>query len=207
MKGVLCNKGKNIFDRKVTEAQSSLIKIRILRRRVLVVFFLFGCGCAALGVILSGCTHGLEPFKVQPGFGGTIRFVLPWPPHDSVRDIRVVAFYDYPPKNIIGEVLSGQAKVYPPIGSTPLPTFVDSLQYTFDTDPATFQYLVVALQYGPNVFSDWKVVGAYGYSHGVGSPKPVIIPEDSYVNGIDIEVDFQNTPPTPNDTLAVLTSK
>ena len=160
-----------------------------------------------LGFVLSGCTHGLEPLPVQPGFGGTIRFVSPWPPADSVKDIRVVAFYTYPPKNIIGEVLSGQAKVYPPIGSTPLPTFVDSLKYTFDTDPATFQYVVVALQYGSNVFSDWKVVGAYGYSHGTGVPKPVIIPEDSYVKGIDIEVDFKNTPPTPNDSLPALTSK
>lgn len=144
-----------------------------------------------------GCTHGITPLSVQPGFGGTIHFTSEWPPLDSVKDIRVVAFYHYPPIDIIGEILSGAAKVYPPIGSSALPLFVDSLGYRFETDPATFEYVVVALQYGPNLFSDWKVVGAYGYEHGVGKPKKVIIPEDTFVNGINIDVDFKNTPPTP----------
>jgi hypothetical protein len=120
-----------------------------------------------------------------------------------VQDLRIVAFYGYPPTNIIGEVTSGQAKVYPGIGMTGLPKFVDSLSYDFTLDSAaTFQYVVVAMQYGSNVFQDWKVVGAYGYSHGAGSPKTVVVPPNTFVNGIDIDVDFQNTPPTPSGSLA-----
>ncbi|MGC8594315.1 MAG: hypothetical protein ACP5US_04040 [Candidatus Kryptoniota bacterium] len=151
-----------------------------------------------IAIFSPGCTHGISPLSVQPGFGGSIHFTSAWPSPDSVKDIRVVAFYHYPPVDIIGEVLSGAAKVYPPIGSTSLPLFVDSLNYRFETDPSTFEYVVVALQYGPNLFSDWKVVGAYGYEHGVGKPKKVIIPEDTFVNGINIDVDFKNTPPTPS---------
>ena len=156
-----------------------------------------------ISISLAGCSHGISPLTVQPGFGGTIHFTSTWPPSDSVKDIRVVAFYHYPPVDIIGEVLSGAAKVYPPIGGVALPLFVDSLEYKFETDPATFEYVVVALQYGPNLFSDWRVVGAYGYEHGVGKPKEVIIPEDTFVNGINIDVDFKNTPPTPSATGSV----
>lgn len=158
------------------------------------------------GVTLSGCTHGLEPPtapKVQPGFGGTVYFLSPWPhpPADSAYDMRIVAFYNYPPQNIIGEVLLGQAKVYPAIGGTALPLFVDSLSYVFDIDSSTtFRYVVVAMQYGPNLLSDWKVVGAYGLSHGIGDPDSVVITPDTFVNGINIYVDFKNPPPTPGDT-------
>ncbi len=165
------------------------------------------CLFVACGLILSSCNRGLAPVQasstVKPGFGGTIQFVSAWPPVDSVQDLRVVAFDNYPPTNIFGEVTSGQAKVYPAIGSKGLSKFVDSLSYKFDLDSAeTFQYVVLAMQYGSNPLQDWKVVGAYGYSRGQGSPRPVTVPPDSFVNGIDIEVDFQNTPPTPLNGIA-----
>lgn len=157
---------------------------------------------------LPGCSHGLEPLPIQPGFGGTIRFVSDWPPQDSVYDIRVVAFYNYPPTNIIGEVESGNAKVYPAISASAWPLFVDSLTYSFILDSAsTFQYVAVAMQYGANILSDWKVVGAYGYSHGIGAPKAVIIPPNTVINDIDIEVDFKNTPPTPVSASIAAASK
>ena len=160
----------------------------------------------AFGTIFIGCTHGLEPLPLQSGFGGTVRFISAWPPADSVVDLRVVAFYKYPPSNIFGEVINGQAKVYPAIGpGTSLKLPLDSVAYTFTLDSAsTFQYVVVALQYGSNITTDWKVVGAYGYSHGAGSPKSVIVPDNSFINGIDIDVDFKNVPPTPNVSGAIV---
>lgn len=156
---------------------------------------------------LSGCNRGLAPTQssslVQMGFGGTVKFVSPWPPSDSVQDLRVVAFYKYPPTNILTEVTNGQALVYPAIGATGLPKFVDSLSYEFNFDStATFKYVAVALQYGSNVFQDWKVVGAYGYSHGAGQPDSVVVTQGSFVNGIDIDVDFKNTPPNPLGSVA-----
>lgn len=165
------------------------------------------CLFAACFPILSGCNQGLSPTQasssVKPGFGGTVRFVSAWPPADSVQDLRIVAFHNYPPTNIYNEVLNRQAVVYPAIGMSGLPKFVDSLSYAFTFDSAaTFQYVVVALQYGSNIFQDWKVVGAYGYSHGKGSPKTVVVPPNTFVNGIDIDVDFENTPPTPFSSLA-----
>jgi len=163
-------------------------------------------------VTFCGCTHGLEPApapEVQPGFGGTVYFSnWPHPPADSVYDIRIVAFYKYPPLNIINEVLTGQAKIYPPIGGAALPLFVDSLSYIFDLDSSsTFQYVVIAMQYGSNTFVDWKVVGAYGYLNGVGSPEGVVVPENTFANGINIYVNFKNPPPTPGNSSFAAFSK
>lgn len=91
--------------------------------------------------------------------------------------------------------------MYPSIGAAALPLFVDSLSYTFSLDSSsTFQYVAVAMQYGSNIYTDWKVVGAYGYLHGVGAPKSVVIPQNTFVSGININVDFENTPPTPAST-------
>jgi len=156
------------------------------------------------GMVFSSCTHGLEPPrvpKVQPGFGGTVYFVSPWPhpPVDSVYDIRVVAFYNYPPQNILTAVLNSQVLVYPPIGPGTAPKlFVDSMSYLFDvTSATTFKYVAVAMEYGPNYETDWKVVGAYGYSHGIGAPDSVVIPANTFLNGTDVNVDFKNPPPNP----------
>jgi len=167
------------------------------------------CILVATGLAIFGCSHGLAPTQapaVQTGFGGTIRFVSPWPhpPVDSVYDIRVVAFPDYPIPDILGDVETGRAKVYPSItADTALPLFLDSLTYSYVLDSSsTFQYVVVAMRDSSNLFSNssWKVVGTYGYSHGVGEPKSVTIPANKFVTGINIDVDFQNVPPTPSIT-------
>ncbi|MCL4539947.1 MAG: hypothetical protein M1378_10215 [Bacteroidetes bacterium] len=157
--------------------------------------------------VFLGCNRGLSPTQASSsgptGFGGTIRFLSSWPPADSVQDLRVVAFYHYPPSNILTEVSGGQAKVYPAIGMSGLPKFVDSLSYEFNLDSAaTFRYVVVAMQYGSNPLQDWTVVGAYGYSHGVGQPDSVVVSAGKFMNGIDIDVDFKNTPPNPLGSVA-----
>jgi hypothetical protein len=157
-------------------------------------------------MILSGCSHGLGPTSappVQSGFGGTVYFVSGWPPSDSVYNIRVVAFRDYPPQNILQEILQKRAIYYPSDLTTKI-LDVDSLPYHFYSPdvvpPDTFRYVVVAMQYGSNVYTDWKVVGAYGYSGAVGEPKSVMVSANTFTNGININVDFQNLPPTPSVT-------
>ncbi|MGO9480239.1 MAG: hypothetical protein ACLP05_00465 [Candidatus Kryptoniota bacterium] len=170
-------------------------------------------GFASLSSFISGCGHGLEPPPaelVQPGFGGTVYFEnWPHPPADSVYDIRVVAFYNYPPQSIITAVLDGQVQVFPTIGIGTTPKlFVDSMSYSFKVaSPTVFRYVAVAMEYGPNDEADWKAVGAYGYSHGVGAPDSVVIPPNTYVNGIDINVDFKNPPPNPLSASVTAASK
>jgi hypothetical protein len=152
-------------------------------RKVRLVFFLL--------LALSACDHGLEPPPAtKPGFGGRISYVGNWPPADSLVRLALVAFKDYPPTDIVDDVLSGRA-VY----DTALARNVDFQDYQFFTDPATFKYVVVAQQYGSNLFSDWRVIGVYSDNPSQGTPKSVVVSPETFVSGIDITVDFDHPPP------------
>lgn len=147
-------------------------------------------------LFLLSCDHGLKPSEVgattyeEPGFGGTVYFKGTWP--DTVYDLRVVAFRNYPPSDIINEVLGGKAKF-----SQSLPKKVDSTKYEVLADTGKWEYIAVALQYGPNIFSDWKAIGVYDTTEYDTIPTPIYIPYGKFIRGINITCDFDNPPPQP----------
>jgi len=161
-----------------------------------------------LSIVLlwSGCDTGLAPINEPSGFSGVIRFKN-WPPPDSVRDLRIVAFTTYPTDSagILLTLLSGNAAVYPPNlnASGSLPKFVDSAPYTFTTKDGInlkvqqYNYIVVAQLYGPNSFTDWRPAGVYTTEPNTFNPSPVRVLLHRIVPNIDIEVDFHNPPPKP----------
>jgi len=155
----------------------------------------------------SGCDTGLEPPTGESGFSGVIRFTN-WPSTaDSVRELRLVAFEEYPSDStgIIYALLSGRAAVYPPDLSSKgsLPKFVDTVAYTFNTKNGinlqvqTYAYIVVAQQYGPNIFTDWRPAGVYSTQPNSFEPAPVRVLLHRVATNIDIQVDFHNPPPKP----------
>ncbi|MCB2204339.1 hypothetical protein KQI65_06275 [bacterium] len=146
--------------------------------------------------VAAACDHGLSPddAEVDPGFSGTLRISGPWAPVDSVKDFRVVAFRNYPPKDILSEVVLGSA-----VFSDELPYGDAEIQYAVQ-DPAldgAFAYIVVAQNYGDDPFQDWRAVGVYTLTGDVSKPSPVDLGSGSFVEGIDITVDFYNLPPQP----------
>lgn len=147
-------------------------------------------------LLLYSCDHGLKPPEVthqqyeEPGFGGTVYFRGNWP--DTVYDLRVVAFRNYPPRNIINEVIEGKAKF-----SQSLPRRVDSTKYEVPADTGKWEYIVVALQHGPNIFSDWKAIGVYDTNPNDTIPTPIYIPYGKFIRGINITCDFSTSPPQP----------
>ncbi|CUS96331.1 hypothetical protein [Candidatus Kryptobacter tengchongensis] len=145
-----------------------------------------------LFLLFYSCDHGLKPPEQyeEPGFGGTVYFKGTWP--DSVYDLRVVAFRNYPPQNIISEVIEGKAKF-----SQSLPVKVDSVKYEVSADTGKWEYVVVALQYGSNIFSDWKAIGVYDTTPNDTIPTPIYIPFGKFLRGINITCDFNNPPPQP----------
>ncbi len=149
-----------------------------------------------LAVLVTGCDNGLSPdlASIDPGFSGTLRVVSDFPPPDSVRDLRVVAFKVYPPKDIVFEVLSGRA------------VFSESLKADSVVIPYIVQqpgiegkypYVVVARQYGPDVMNDWHVVGVYTKTNDPKKPDGIIIKPNQVTKGIDITIDFYHLPPQP----------
>jgi hypothetical protein len=146
------------------------------------------------------CNQGLEP--VEPGtavsaVAGTIRY-RNWPPPDSLLDLRIVAFREFPPGNIVASVLSGQAAVYPPLGDTSLvPFYVDSVRYGFALDPGTYEYVTVVQQFGQNLFTDWRAVGQYDLDTNLEVPSPILVPAADTLRDVNISVDFSHPPPPP----------
>jgi len=149
--------------------------------------------------LLMSCQEGLEPPPPeQKSFiGGKITFIggaENWPPEDSVFAVRVVAFKDYPPKDIITELISGNA--YFTLESLPL--FIDSTSFSIEIPetPVIFKYIAVALQYTDDIMSQ-RAIGVYTLTGDYTLPSSVEIKTGQKINNIDIEVDFNDLPPQP----------
>jgi hypothetical protein len=153
-----------------------------------------------LALLNFGCDKGLAPTEISQGGGsvtkgisGTIHFIN-WPPESTLVDLRLVAFKNYPPGDIVSEVMQGNAQYT----ETLKPYFSDSLSYTLVLTAATWgsiQYIVVAQQFGPNIQADWKMVGVYYTPDDSSKPGTVNLSADGIVNDINIRVDFLNPPP------------
>ena len=159
---------------------------------------------ALLAILCLGCgDHGLEPAPlIEPGFGGVI-FYVNWPPLDSLKDLRLVAFREFPPQNIFAEVINGRAYVFPRIEESQLrvrallPYFVDSTSYDFRVPPGRYAYIAVAQQYGDSLFRDWRAVGQYDLDSDLTIPSELEVSDNTFVSNVDILVDFSDPPPTP----------
>ena len=160
-------------------------------------------------LLLAGCDKGLAPPVPEPwtefsGFSGVLHFQN-WPPVDSVQELRVVAFHKYPSdsSSILQLLISGEAVVFPPIGTKSLLRYgADTISYVMTTDSTslavgTYEYVVVAQKYGPNIFADWAPAGLYTKNLGSFDPSPVEVIFHRITPGYDIYVDFHKPPPKP----------
>ncbi len=146
---------------------------------------------------ITACNEGLQPQPpVEKSFiSGLITYVNgkdKWPPPDSVIEIRVVAFKNYPPKDIIAEITNGNAYF-----TEALPKFVDTSSYMLEISkpPQTIKYLVVAQQYG-SLF-EWRSIGVWTLSGDNTKPSSITIEPGKTYTGLNITVDFDNLPPQP----------
>jgi hypothetical protein len=145
------------------------------------------------------CNQGLapsDPSSKKTGISGTLTFSN-WPADSLLFDLRLVAFNNFPPEDIVTEVTEGEAIVYPPLAEGALPFYVDSINYQMELPPGTIGYLVVANQYGTNFLNDWRAVGQYDTTQTDSLPTPIIIEAGKMLTGIDIDVDFDHLPIQP----------
>ncbi|MBP6672067.1 MAG: hypothetical protein KA247_02910 [Bacteroidetes bacterium] len=156
---------------------------------------------AAVVLFTGGCSEqGLNPETfTDPGFTGTISFIGAVPPPDSLLDLRVVAVPYYPIDTVFqtlilkiiegtipfGENISAHAAV----GST--------MRYEMLVHPQSYPYAAVVQQFGPDVFSQWKVVSVFGISIGNNTPGNVHVQDGKVTQNINFIVDFYHLPPQP----------
>jgi len=148
--------------------------------------------------LLQSC-GGLEPIPAEEKtlIKGTIYFVDDkdnWPPLDSIVSLKVIAFKNYPPTDMIGDIINGLA--YYTIDSLPLYKKTIDYQIEITNPPQTLKYIVVAYQFG-TIF-EWKAAGVYSLE---GDPrKPTsIIAEKGKQYSAPINVDFKHLPPQPGE--------
>ena len=159
-------------------------------------------------ILLTSCDseHGIAPKpceKKEFGFGGNIVFYGAWP--DSITRIIIIAFKD--------PLLTPDDFVIQNIGflSYELPLGIQTYQYSshdssiiplieFEIPPSIYHYVAVAQQ-STEILSllrkDWFVSGIYTADGDPTIPGVLTIPENSYIDNINIYCDFENPPPQP----------
>jgi hypothetical protein len=150
-------------------------------------------------LILFSCDDGLSPDESTPSFtgiSGTVYFQN-WPapgnaPPDSMADVRLILFPDFPPSSIQDEIISGRAIVYPGLNENKLTFYIDSLNFQIPLTPGTYEYFSVAHQYGPNLFQDWRVVGHYDTTPQDTLPTSLTITSGQHLEDIFILADFDS---------------
>ena len=155
-------------------------------------------------LVTFGCNTGLEPSNQPSGFRGVIRF-RNWPAQDSVQNLQIVAFENLPTDSsniLLTVVLERRAAAFPGLNAR-LPRFVDSVAFEFTTNNGiglkltNYEYIIVAQQYGPNVFTDWRPAGVFAVLPNSFDPKPLRVLLHRITPNVDIQVDFNNPPPRP----------
>lgn len=142
-------------------------------------------------VIFVGCSGGLEP-KPITFLKGTIYYSdnQSWPPADSLLDLRLVALKNFPPSDIVTEILGGNAYF-----TETLPFYVDSTHFEIEISDAPVELKYIAVAQNFDGFLDWKVVGVFSENN---DNKHTNLYMDAGIDKqITIFVDFNNIPEQP----------
>jgi hypothetical protein len=157
-----------------------------------------------LVILAIACDHGIEPNPLgNSGFSGTVTFKTEWP--DSVKRSFLVVFKnpllsdsDFTilnlkflsreiPLGVQSHEFSSLDSAYIPTNPGPFPS-------------GTYAYVAV-VQQSTDVLSlarkDWFVSGIYYINNDTTKPGIMIIPDSTFVQNINIMVDFNNPPPQP----------
>jgi len=154
-----------------------------------------------LFLTLQSCDKGLSPelADINPGFGGTITFIGDW--DKEVTRTHVVLFKspllskeDFNAFNLkyVSDSITSESNSYN------FNTNDESL--LSNVSPDDYSYLAVAQSRTETLSlnrEDWKIVGLYFNANDSTKPGTLEIPEDSFVNNIDIVCDFNNPPMQP----------
>jgi len=152
--------------------------------------------------------HGIEPRPETPadkisGFSGRVNFVSDWP--DSIKRAFVVVFQNplltpedftvFNLKFLSREIPLGAATYnYSSLDSA----FIPSVPGPFP--PGTYAYIAVAQQSTDELSlarNDWFVSGIHYANGDTTQPGTMVIPDSTFVENINVTVDFNSPPPQP----------
>lgn len=152
--------------------------------------------------------YGIEPKPETPadkisGFKGKVTFVNQWP--DSIKRAFVVVFKD--PLLTAADFTVFNLKFLSreiPLGATVYEfssldsAYIPEVPGPFP--PGSYAYVAVAQQSTEEISlarKDWFVSGVYYANNDTTKPGTLVIPEHTFIENVNIIVDFNNPPPQP----------
>lgn len=153
-------------------------------------------------VYITACDKGLSPELTEPeaGFGGTVTFSGDWDP--SITQTHIVVFKnpllsvsDFNVFNLsfVSEAIPNGSQLYQYTTNE-----VNSVLSTIGA--GSYSYVAVAQSFSDTISlnrSDWIVVGIYRNQNDLTQPGIITVPDGSFVDSINIYVDFNNPPEQP----------
>jgi hypothetical protein len=154
--------------------------------------------------MLAACDGGLAPLPMaEPGFSGTVYFTPDSWPKDSLFSLWIFASQVYPldSEKVYNGLLGSKTTIflYPSISQS-LPLIeADSMLYSFPLQSGLYRYVGVIQQITPDFagIRSFRVVGFYKDPINPLQPGIVEVNDTSTVEGININVDFNNPPVQP----------
>jgi hypothetical protein len=134
--------------------------------------------------------HGLAPPSPSEGITGRITYRGTWP--DTTEWVRLAIFKKMPPTVV-------DIPLNPPLFSDTLPRFVSAHDYHLDVPPGTYEWVVLAWKplkrLAANQFSGLDTLGMYALPGTTNQPRPITVPSDGQLSGVDIDADFDRLVP------------
>lgn len=143
---------------------------------------------------LFSCQEGISPNdgakeSYVSGKLIVISGINSWPSEDSARELRVLVVPQYPPYNILSDILEGRAYL-----SDTLPRFKDTINYIvkIQKTPMPEAYILASLRYGTIV--QQRLIGFYKKIIENKIPDKLFIGKGINLKNLDIYIDFYNLP-------------
>ncbi len=152
-------------------------------------------------ILLVSCDKGISPESenIEPGFSGTITFEGDWPVNVTATHLvlfkdPLISDADFSADNLIfiSEAIPFGVNVYD----------YNTLENALlgNVGPGEYAYLAVAQTTSIFISLEreaWNVAGVYYNNGDTSSPGKLVIPNNTFITGINISCDFNNPPEQP----------
>ncbi len=144
--------------------------------------------------ILVSCQGGVTPNdgdreSFVSGFIIVTSGSSSWPKEDSCKELRVLVVPEYPPYNIIADILEGRAYL-----SDTLARFIDTIPYLvkIQRTPMAKAFILASVRYGTIV--QQRMIGFYKKNQKSKVPDSIYINKGIYLKDLNVYVDFYDLP-------------
>ncbi|MFN3305848.1 MAG: hypothetical protein ACK42Z_01540 [Candidatus Kapaibacteriota bacterium] len=112
-----------------------------------------------------------------------------WPKEDSCKELRVLVVPEYPPYNILADILVGRAYL-----SDTLSRFIDTIPFLvkIQRTPMPKAFILASIRYG--TILQQRMIGFYKKNPNSKIPDSIFINKGVRLNDLNIYVDFNNLP-------------